>query len=82
MYQQRDKLNSHYLATASFIYIYIIYYIYIYYTYIDIFYIYIYMIINLHFTSHKNIDKKNTEKQNYMIARYQYTGKYLGVSNN
>ena len=37
------------------------------------------MIINLHFTSHKNIDKKSTEKQNYMIARYQYTGKYLGL---
>ena len=35
------------------------------------------MTINLHFTSRKNVDK-----QNYMIARYQYTGKYLGVSNN
>ena len=41
-------------------------------------YIYIYT-INLHFTSHKNIDKKNTDKKNYTIARYQYTGKYLGV---
>ena len=38
------------------------------------FYIYIYMTINLHFTSRKNIDK-----QNYTIARYQYPGKYLGV---
>ena len=40
-------------------------------------YIYIYknyMTINLHFTSRKNIDK-----QNYTIARYQYTGKYLRV---
>ena len=35
------------------------------------------MTINLHFTSRKNVDK-----QNYTIARYQYTGKYLGVSNN
>ena len=33
-----------------------------------------YTTINLHFTSRKNIDK-----QNYTIARYQYTGKYLGV---
>ena len=32
------------------------------------------MNINLHFTSRKNIDK-----QNYTIARYQYIGKYLGV---
>ena len=37
------------------------------------------MTINLHFTSRKNIDKKNTEKQNYTITRYQYPGKYLGV---
>ena len=35
--------------------------------------------IYIHFTSRKNIDKKNTDKQNYTIARYQYTGKYLGV---
>ena len=47
--------------------------------YIYIFYIYIYMTINFHFTSRKNMDKKNTGKQNYTIARYQYTGKYLGV---
>ena len=32
------------------------------------------MTINLHFTSRKNIDK-----QNYTIARYQYIEKYLGV---
>ena len=37
------------------------------------------MIINLHFTSRKNIDKKNTDKPNYTIAKYQYTGKYLRV---
>ena len=37
------------------------------------------MTINLHFISRKNIDKKNIYKQNYTIARYQYTGKYLGV---
>ena len=50
-------------------------YIYIY------IYIYIYMSIYLHFTSRKIIDKK-TDIQNYTIARYQYTGKYLGVYNN
>ena len=43
-------------------------------------FIYIYMAINLHFTSRKNIDKKkNTDDNDYTIARYQYTGKYLGV---
>ena len=42
--------------------------------YLDHFFLYIYMTINLHFTSRKNIDK-----QNYTIARYQYIGKYLGV---
>ena len=33
----------------------------------------------LHFTSCKIIDKKNrhTKIQNYTIARYEYTGKYL-----
>ena len=36
------------------------------------------MIINLHFTSPKNMEK-NADKQNYTIARYQCTGKYLGV---
>ena len=38
------------------------------------------MSINLHFTSRKIQTK--TEKQNYLIARYQYTGKYQGVRNN
>ena len=33
------------------------------------------MKFTLHFTQH--IDKKYTDKQNYTIARYQYTGKYL-----
>ena len=42
-------------------------------------YIYIYMTINLHFTSRKNMDKKKHRRYNYTIARYQYTGKYLGV---
>ena len=37
------------------------------------------MTINLHFTSRKNMNKKSTGKQNYTIASYQYTGKYLGV---
>ena len=40
------------------------------------------MTINLHFTPCKNMDQKkkqNTDKENYTIARYQYTGKYLGV---
>ena len=41
--------------------------------YLDLLF-FLYMTINLHFTSRKNIDK-----QNYMIARYQYIGKYLGV---
>ena len=36
------------------------------------------MSIYLHFTSRKIIDKK-TDIQNYTIARYQYTGKYLVV---
>ena len=38
----------------------------------------------LHSTSRKIIDKKTkkTDIQNYAIARYQYTGKYLGVKNN
>ena len=39
---------------------------------------FIYMSIYLHFTLRKKIDKK-TDIQNYTIARYQYTGKYLGV---
>ena len=52
-----------------YIYTYMCIYIYI--------YIYIYMIINLHFTSRKT--NKKTDKQNYTIARYQCTGKYLGV---
>ena len=34
----------------------------------------------MHFTSCKNIDHvKITVKQNHTIARYEYTGKYLGV---
>ena len=37
------------------------------------------MTINLHFTSRKNIHAKSTDKQNYTITRYQYTGNYLGV---
>ena len=41
-------------------------------------YLFLYMSIYLHFTLRKIIDKK-TDIQNYTIARYQYTGKYLGV---
>ena len=38
------------------------------------------MTIKLHFTSRKNIDKKTqTNMINYTIARYQYTGKYIGI---
>ena len=33
------------------------------------------MSMYLHFTD----TKKKTDIQNYTIARYQYTGKYLGV---
>ena len=38
------------------------------------------MSIYLHFTSRKYREKK--QEQNYTIARYQYTGKYLGIRNN
>ena len=37
------------------------------------------MTINLHFTSRKNIGKKTHTQTKCTIARYQYTGKYLGV---
>ena len=30
----------------------------------------------------KTKTKKKTDEQNYKIAKYQYTGKYLGVYNN
>ena len=35
------------------------------------------MIIDLHFPSRKNLDKKISGKQNYTSARYQYIEKYL-----
>ena len=44
----------------------------------EVFFFFLYMSIYLHFTLRKIIDKK-TDIQNYTIARYQYTRKYLGV---
>ena len=57
-----------YFGALRFLYIYIYIYIYI--------YVYDYK-FTLHF--HVKYKQKNKDKQNYTIARYQYTGKYLGV---